>query len=406
MAKFFSPLLHQLFFFLLIIGILSCTSPDYPSSIDLTKNQDVSVFDVFSEVKVIALETSDNYLINDITRIVYHNKRYYILDQRSQQIFCFDENGGFVYKIDSQGRGQGEYHHITDFSIDENNQQMVVLDPALQRVHFFDLAGNFLSSRNVHSDKVLGLNRVYPLSDSILLFISVTNENLLFYSLKEEKIVYADYAYDVPSTLHVFSPKNNVFFYENKVLFLEPLSREIVDVSAMNPESYFTWCFGPNNNSAQQLNRIIEEINLKQKEHSSFLLPFQAVGKNKILNHHIMTTFENDRFQIAAIEYDDNFKFVIIDKKDKHTFVFDSFNEGILFPFEYIQADRSIIFYIPEFTSDEIKRIKSADIQEYFLERNLRLYCSEVFNEDCRKVIENHDPMTDNPFLVVYKFKE
>jgi hypothetical protein len=399
--------LNRLLLFLLV-GILfpSCNTRDQPSSIDLTENQSVSVFDVFSDVKVIKLETAENNLINEIERIVFFDSRYYILDLRSQQIFCFDEDGRFVFKINSQGRGKGEYHYITDFAIDEKTNQLVVLDPVVQRVHFFDLHGRFLSSHDIKSDKVLGLNRVYPLRDSLLLFISVTYENLQFYSLKEEKIIYADFTYDVPSTLHAFSPTDNVYFFDDKVLFFIPLSREIVDITQMVPQPYFTWCFGANNNSEQQIKQLIEEINIKQQIPEYITLPYEVVGKGRILNHQIMRSFENDRFRIAVIEFDDNFKFVINDKKDILSMVFNSFKEGILFPFQFMQSDRSIVFFQPEIGPREIDMMESRGLLEYFLGRNFTVYSPDILHEDCRQIIRNHNPMTDNPFLVVYKFRE
>jgi hypothetical protein len=392
----------------LIFGIVlfSCNSPEYTSSIDLTKNHTVSVFDVFSDVKVIKLETTEKNLINEIKRIKYYDSRYLILDERSQQIFCFDEDGSFVYKIDSQGRGQGEYHYITDFSIDEKNKQMVVLDPVVQRVHFFDLNGSFLSSHDIKSEKVLGLNRIYPLRDSLLLLISNTFERLHFYSLKDEKILYADFTYDVPSTLHAFSPTDHIYFFDDKVLFLVPLSREIVDVSAMVPDPYFTWCFGSNNNSEEQINRLLGEINVKMEIPEYILLPWQAVGKNKTLNHHIVKSFENNRFRIAAVEFDNDYKFVVIDKTNDQTLVFNSFKEGIRFPYEHIQSDKVITFYKPEFGPRLISFIEKEGLQDYFFGRNQMVYLTDILSEDCRIIVETHDPMMDNPFLVVYKFKE
>lgn len=387
-------------------GLLSCNSIDNSSSIDLTKNHNVSVFDVFSEVKVIKLETTVDNQINEIRRVKYFNSRYYILDERSQQIFCFNEHGEFVFKINSQGKGQGEYHYITDFAIDEKNEQLVVLDPVMQRVHFFDLNGVFLISHNIKTEKVLGLNRVYPLLDSILLLISVTYDNLQFYSLKEDKIVYSDFNYDVPSTLHAFDPTDNVYFFDDKVLFLVPLSREIVDISAMVPEARYTWCFGDQNNSEQQIDRLIEEINIKQQIPEYITLPYKVVGKNKILNHQIMRSFENERFRIAAIEFNNNFKFVINDKTEDRTFLFTSFEEGITFPFQFIQSDRSIAFYQSEIGPRELEMMEKRGMLEYYLGRNWTLYSPEILQKDCQQIVQNHNPLTDNPFLVVYKFKE
>jgi len=82
----------------------------------------------------------------------------------------------------------------------------------------------------------------------------------------------------------------------------------------------------------------------------NYLLPWQAVGKSKILNHHIVKSFENNRFRIAAVEFDNDYKFVVIDKTNNQTVVFNSFREGIRFPYEHIQSEKVIAFYKPEFS--------------------------------------------------------
>jgi len=53
---------HLIIFLIFGIVPFSCNSPEYTSSIDLTKNHTVSVFDVFSDVKIIKLETKENIL--------------------------------------------------------------------------------------------------------------------------------------------------------------------------------------------------------------------------------------------------------------------------------------------------------------------------------------------------------
>ncbi len=386
------------------IVLFSCSSDDYSSSIDLSENHTVSVFDVFSDIHAIQLETSEDFLISRIAsvgQIDYYDDRYYILDLRSQQIFCFDKHGQFVFKIDSQGKGPGEYHQINVIAIDRNNEQLVLLDPVVQRVHFFDLNGEFLSSRYIKDDRVLGLTRVYPMDDSLLLLTSLNYEHLRFYSLKEDKTVYADFAYDVP--LRAFSPLDNVYFFNNEVYFLPALSSDIVNVTNMYPEPYFTWCFGGDNNSEQQINRLLKELSNRQKQ---YIVPFQGVGKNKFLNHYILKSFENERFRIAAIEFDDDFKFVIIDKNKNQRLVFSAFKEGIRLPYQYIQSDRAIAYYKPDFGPSTISMIEKDGLQDYYFKRNHLLYSPDILHEDCRKIIENHDPMKDNPYLVIYTFKQ
>lgn len=391
---------------IILIVFFSCDSLEDSTSIDITRNQNLSVFDVFSDVTVVKLQASEGNHISKIRKIEYYNSCYYILDQRAQQLFCFKDDGKFVFKINSQGKGMGEYNYITDFSIDKKNKQIILLDPAVQRVHFFDLNGKFVKSHNIKSDKVLGLNRVYPFKDSVLILTSITYENLHFYSLNEERVIFADYNFNVPTGLHAFSPLDNIFFFDSKVLFQVPLDRDIIDVSSMVPEPYFTWCFGDENNSKNQINDLLHEIASSEEAHKTLSFPFQAVGKDKILNYHIIKSFENKRFRIAVLEYDNDFKFVLIDKNNNQNFVFNTFFEGIRLPYEHIQSDRIITFYEPELSSREKFAIEREGWQHYYFERNHILYLPDIVDGSSRQIIEDHNPMTDNPFLVVYKFRE
>jgi hypothetical protein len=393
-------------FMLLGTFLLSCSNHDNSNSIDLSKNQEVSVFDVFSDIEVIQLETTEAGLISQIVRIQYYNSRYYILDQQSQQIFCFDEQGRLIFKISAQGKGLGEYHYITDFNIDARKEQLVVLDPVVQKIHYFDLNGKYLSTYFIKTDYVIGLNRVYPLEDSLVLLISVTYENVLFYSLEKDQIIHADFSYDVPGTLHTFSPRDNVRFFENKSLFLKPLTNEVAEITAGEIKPFFTWDFGKENNTSEQISRLIEEIKIRQEKRDNFKVPYQAVGKNKPLSHHIITFTETPRFRIAVVEFENDFKYVVIDKEENKVKVFNLFREGIRIPFQQFQTDRAIAFYKHPYTERTLAIFESEGTKDYYMEREKRLYALDILSKKDREIIENHDPMKDNPFLVVYKFKQ
>jgi len=390
----------------MIVLVLSCDPNLNTASIDLSRNDNVSVKDVFSNISVIQLESLNDNMITDISRIHYYNSHYYLLDERSQKIFCFDENGCFVYKIDSQGKGRGEYHYITDLAIDDKKERLVVLDPVVQRVHFFDLNGKFINSYKLNNDKVFGLNRVYPMNDSLLIFTSLTFESLIFYSLNDEKILYSDFSYDVPSTLHAFSPNDNVYVYNDQLFFLPPLEKDVFAVTNIIPELSYSWCFGINNNSKNDITRLLQELELMETRQDFFSRASLAVGKNKFLKHHIMKPFENERFRIAVLEFDNDFMFVLIDKIEKKEMVFRSFSEGIRFPFQFMQSDRVITPFQPPLSPREKRVYEKGGVLDYYQKRSHLFYSSDILSEKCRLIVENHNPMTDNPFLVVYKFRE
>ena len=408
---FRSKVNRLLLLYALLVG--SCSTNPYEGSINLRQDNPISLSDLFSEVRLVTLETTSESLISQIRQIAFHQSRFYILDSKQQMIFCFDKNGKFIFRISAQGNGPGEYNYLTDINVDTENGQLMLLDPAVARVHYYDLDGNFLKTVRIVTEKVMGLNRTFAINDSILLIASVTYEQFLFYNLNQVRVDTAYYTFDVPSTLEGFTPLNNVYQLEGRTYALPGLSQEMIDVSDISPVPYFTWCFGPDNNSEEQINRLLQEIRALQPMSGRLFHPLQAVGPGRILNHHIMAVFETPRFRIALVEYNNQLKHVVIDKKQEKIHVFHAFKEGIVLPGSFYSKHDFIIDFYPgmhhEAVSEEIReRMKSfyTDFPDELFDRRYSIFKPEILSEADKKTLNNHDEMTDNPVLVVYKFRE
>lgn len=68
-------------------------------------------------IDIIPLETTDESLLSNIGRLIFHKGHFYILDGTRRGIFVFDEKGRFVRKIGKQGGGPGEYSRISFFDV-------------------------------------------------------------------------------------------------------------------------------------------------------------------------------------------------------------------------------------------------------------------------------------------------
>lgn len=68
-------------------------------------------------IDIIPLETTDESLLSNIGRLIFHKGHFYILDGTRRGIFVFDEKGRFVRKIGKQGGGPGEYSSILFFDV-------------------------------------------------------------------------------------------------------------------------------------------------------------------------------------------------------------------------------------------------------------------------------------------------
>lgn len=73
---------------------------------------------LIDSVVYIPLETSENCLIGRISKIVYSERCFYILDDTANCLFKFDESGRFLSKYDHVGKGPFEYIKLCDFNLD------------------------------------------------------------------------------------------------------------------------------------------------------------------------------------------------------------------------------------------------------------------------------------------------
>lgn len=107
-------------------------------AIDPTKDENTLVIDEQAVAQTIALETTDVALLGEINKLQIVNKKLYVADREiTEAIFCFDENGKFLYKIDAAGQGPGEYSELDDFAVNSQTDEVVILDADQLKVIFY-----------------------------------------------------------------------------------------------------------------------------------------------------------------------------------------------------------------------------------------------------------------------------
>ena len=91
---------------------------------------------VEDSVLVIPLETRDDCLIGEMTKMVYQNNLIYVSDNVSKAIYVFDETGKLVTKLRAVGNGPGEYLNITSFTV--RGTDMAIYDHFANRLLFYN----------------------------------------------------------------------------------------------------------------------------------------------------------------------------------------------------------------------------------------------------------------------------
>lgn len=110
-------------------GISDMESIDMVVNIDSLSQEKLDV----RTLKFIPLETVDESLIRNITKLLYVGNRYYIFDGISYRVIVFSNDGKFLYSIDNVGKGPGEYIQPIDMDIAPNGD-IYVADNATQKI--------------------------------------------------------------------------------------------------------------------------------------------------------------------------------------------------------------------------------------------------------------------------------
>ena len=94
---------------------------------------------LFKSVRCIPLETTDKSLIGSIDKMLVYKDFFYVLDVRiAKGLFMFDRKGSFVRQIGRIGNGPGEYSRINDFTIDTDNNNILILGER-GKILFYDI---------------------------------------------------------------------------------------------------------------------------------------------------------------------------------------------------------------------------------------------------------------------------
>lgn len=318
----------------LLLCFISCKTDRDGNVTDLHVNINkpcpVSVYDLFKKVELIPLETGENSLIKTLSKVIYFNRNYYVLDTSRHLLLVFDEDGRFVKQIGATGQGPNEYINLSDFYISKTSQQIVILSPS-GILYFYDYDGNLQDKRILEGD-VFNYQTFAELTDDLMVFwsnVETDTEQIRIYS-KREKMITGKYFIE-KNNINLLS--HSVFHEYNGKVFFSKASGNIVYKIAPNQllEDY-KWDFGKSNLKIDQYD--LPE-NLQEKSMKLFEL-FKESGIPYLISEQGQTkTYFYARLRINL----DESKHVFYNKKNKEYLVFNKFSEGLNFSPYYWQDD-------------------------------------------------------------------
>lgn len=136
---------------------------------NIQKKDTIFLSNYFKKVKFIELETTDESLIGSFDGMIIHNDLIYIKDIWSaQRIFVFDKQGRFIRKIGQKGVGPNEYLSISDFTIDDITNTLLICDYDSKKIFKYNIeTGEFLESVKIKSNDIF-INDIVTIKENIL----------------------------------------------------------------------------------------------------------------------------------------------------------------------------------------------------------------------------------------------
>lgn len=139
---------------LLLIVLNSCNNDSDTIDTQGATVLSVNIEDIKTETDFINAIDSIRFIvlkdstIKGVSKIVFYDSSYYILDKMQNAISVLDNEGNLKYKLLKKGRSRQEYLEITDFSV--SKQKITIYDQNSMKVVDYDInTGKYLNSFEV-----------------------------------------------------------------------------------------------------------------------------------------------------------------------------------------------------------------------------------------------------------------
>lgn len=133
---------------------------------------------VEDSILMISLETTNDCLIGEVTKLIYQDNLIYIADNISKSIFVFDTTGKLRTKIHAVGNGPGEYINISDFTV--HGTDMILFDHHKGKFLFYDASGGFIRDKGIGN---IWAEKLFCMGDKLYLLNNGGNTKSGLYNL-------------------------------------------------------------------------------------------------------------------------------------------------------------------------------------------------------------------------------
>lgn len=225
---------------------------DVSIAIDLDREDKLSLYDLFSSIELIPLETKNEsllqFLMEEPDQVYKIDDLFYLLDRPQDAVFIFNQDGKFIRRVSKSGKGNGEYVSADAFAITDHHQ-IEILSSIGRSIYCYDSLGMNFLERRIFPSELPVIHHFFPLNeDEYILYASHPKENegnMYIYSWKDKN--YTKLGYKLPDWTP-FGPKLSVPFYmlNDQLCFAQTYNGDVFTLSKDKKQLNlrYSWDFG------------------------------------------------------------------------------------------------------------------------------------------------------------------
>lgn len=180
---------------------------------------------IYELKKIIKLETTEESLFAVPSKIVKTTSYLFILDQTRDGLLAFDNEGKFVKKIGTKGKGPKEYLSITSFTVDEKNNTLIFYDDYKSSLFYYSLDSlSYMEQKKIdfpfrtfesYDSKLVFYRSLLPCKESDLAYDIIITDSQNPRNIEKKDFPYDFYNGTRGHTEKLLKTTNDLFFYKN-----------------------------------------------------------------------------------------------------------------------------------------------------------------------------------------------
>jgi hypothetical protein len=120
-------------------------------NLKLGQDKEITLSEFVNHIDIIPLEFNDSCILKEIRKVVAFDKNLFIIeDHHPERVYRFDAQGNFLNSIGEKGQGPDEIIELQDFSLNEKEQLIYLLDNARKTILCYNFEGQLIEKIKVN----------------------------------------------------------------------------------------------------------------------------------------------------------------------------------------------------------------------------------------------------------------